>query len=85
MSTTNPLGFGVPRLAVRDGTDIERVIVQRPLQRVLAFLGYSIDDVCNDPIVRNQVIGYYKLHREVLRTCEVADLERQWNPTGISL
>lgn len=76
------MGFGTPRLEMGDGAEIERVIVQRPLQRVLAFLGCSIDDVCNDPIARNQVIGYYKLHRHVLRVCEATELERQWNPIG---
>jgi hypothetical protein len=60
---------------------VERV-VQRPLNRVLAFLGRSIDDVVNDPIVKNQVYGYYKLHRQVWRAGEVRELERQWNRTA---
>ncbi len=82
MSLINPLGFGIPRLEIRYGTEIERIIVRRPLHRVLSFLGHDINDVCNDPIVKNQVIGYYKLYREVQRSCEVVDLERQWNATG---
>ena len=60
---------------------VER-IVQRPLNRVLAFIGRTIDDVVNDPIVKNQVYGYYKLHRQVERASEIRDLERQWNPTA---
>jgi hypothetical protein len=60
---------------------VERV-VRRPLNRVLAFLGRSIDDVVNDPIVKNQVYGYYKLHRQVTRAGEVRELERQWNRTA---
>jgi hypothetical protein len=60
---------------------VERA-VQRPLNRVLAFIGRSIDDVVNDPIVKNQVYGYYKLHRQIERAAEVRDLERQWNPTA---
>jgi hypothetical protein len=55
---------------------------KRPLRRVLAFVGRSIDDVVNDPIARNQVYGYYKLCRRVERAAEVRELERQWNPTG---
>jgi len=78
----NLLGFGIPRLTIREGNDIERVVAHRPLRRVLSFLGYEIDDVCNDPIVKNQVVGYYKLYCEVQRVCEATDLERQWNPTG---
>jgi hypothetical protein len=60
---------------------VERV-VRRPLKRVLAFTGRSIDDVVNDPMVKNQVYGYYKLHRQIERAAEVRDLERQWNPTA---
>ena len=60
---------------------VERV-VQRPLNRVLAFIGRTIDDVVNDPIVKNQVYGYYKLHRQIERTSEIRELERQWNPTA---
>ena len=80
--------FGLPmRLAGSDGRAdvpeplVERV-VQRPLNKVLAFLGRSIDDVVNDPIVKNQVYGYYKLHRQVQRAGEVRELERQWNRTA---
>jgi hypothetical protein len=54
-------------------------MIQRPLQRILAFRGRSIDDVVNDRIVKNEIYGYYKLHRQVGRTCEVVGLERQWN------
>jgi hypothetical protein len=79
MSALDSLGYGIPRLRLPTGTDVERVIVQRPLQRVLSFLGRTIDDVINDPIVRNQVYGYYKLSRQVERGCEVVELERWWN------
>ena len=47
---------------------------------MLAFIGRTIDDVVNDPIVKNQVYGYYKLYRQIERSSEVRDLERQWNP-----
>ena len=60
---------------------VERV-VQRPLNRVLAFTGRTIDDVVNDRMVKNQVYGYYKLYRQVERASEVRELERQWNPTA---
>lgn len=55
------------------------VVVQQPLRRVMAAIGLSIDDVVNDPISRNLVFGYYKLYKQVKRTCEVVDLERWWN------
>jgi hypothetical protein len=55
------------------------IVVQRPLRRILAFTGRSIDDVVNNPIVKREVLGYYKLHKQIHRTAEVRDLERQWN------
>ena len=57
----------------------EIVQPQRVLRRILAFTGRTIDDVVNDPRVRNEVLGYYKLHRWVQRSSEIAELERQWN------
>ena len=80
---SDPLGiqsFGIER-PQRDR--IEHVIVQRPLQRVLAFTGRSIDDVINDPIARNEVTGYFKLYKWVQRGSEIGELERQWNSISI--
>ena len=56
----------------------EYVQVQRPLRRVLAFTRRSIDDVVNDPIAKREVLGYYKLYRQIERGVETSDLERQW-------
>ncbi len=64
----------------RTPNGIEYVVVQNPLRRVLAFRGRSIDDVVNNPIVKNEVICYYKLQKQIERVCESRDLERQWNP-----
>jgi hypothetical protein len=58
------------------------VVKERPLHRVLNFTGRTIDDIVNNPIVKNEVLGYYKLQRFVERRCEIVDLERQWNPLG---
>ena len=66
-----------PSIDLADPT--EYIVVQRPLRRVLAFTGHSIDDVVNNPIVKNEVLGYYKLHKQIHRAAEVRDLERQWN------
>jgi hypothetical protein len=59
-----------------------RHVSRRPLHRVLAFTGRSIDDVVNNPLAKNEVRGYYKLYRQVERAAEVRDLEKQWNPLG---
>jgi len=82
MSALNPLGFSTPRLSLHGGPNVERIVQQRPLRRVLAFLGYSIDDVINDPIARNEVLGYYKLYKQVERSCEITEMERAWNALG---
>ena len=83
MSIFNSLGIGIPRLTQPALDRHELVHVYRPLRRVMAFLGCSIDQVCTDPIVKNQVFGYFKLYKQINRHAEVRDLERQWNPTGV--
>ena len=74
------LGFGLRRLRpLEAGDKTEYVQVQRPLRRVLAFTGHSIDDVVNNPVARNKVRAFYKLYKDVERGCDVVDLERWWN------
>jgi hypothetical protein len=73
------LGFGVRRVLRREDEKIEQVLTQRPLHRVLAFTGNTIDDVINSPVVKNQVKGFYRLYRQIERQSEITDLERQWN------
>ena len=58
-------------------------VIQRPaLNRILNFTGRTIHDVVNDPIVKNEILGYYKLHKFISRRSEILDLERQWNSLG---
>jgi len=83
MSAFNSLGLGTPRLTRPASDRQELVQVHRPLRRVMAFLGCSIDQVCTDPIVKNQVFGYFKLYKDINRRSETRDLERQWNPAGV--
>ncbi len=59
----------------------ERLVIQKALDRILAFTGLTIDDVVNSPIARNKVRAFYKLHRWIDRESDILDLERQWNPT----
>ena len=74
------IGLGLRRLSPADtGDRTEFILVQRPMRRILAFTRRSIDDVVNDPIAKREVLGYYKLHKQVSRTIEVRELERQWN------
>ena len=59
---------------------LERRVIIKRLNRVLAFTRLTIDDVVNSPIAKNQVRGYYKLSKLIDRRSEIIDLERQWNP-----
>jgi hypothetical protein len=79
MSDLGSLGIGRPLLWRQPPGDVEHVIVHRPLDRILAFTGYSIDDVVDDPIAKNAVLGYYKLHKQIIRRGEILELERMWN------
>jgi hypothetical protein len=77
------LGFSkIPRLAA-ERQHVEHVLIQKTLARIFAFTGVDIDDVINNPIARNKVISYYKLHRWINRECEIRELERQWNPLKV--
>ena len=79
MSSFHTLGIRSARLPPGNGPSQQYVMPQRPLQRVLAFRGRSIDDVVNNWFVKNEILGYWKLHKQIGRTSEIIELERQWN------
>jgi hypothetical protein len=79
MSSFNTLGVRGVKLPAVEEISQQQVIVQRPLQRVLAFRGRNIDDVVNHWYVKNEILGYWKLHKQIERTSETVELERQWN------
>lgn len=66
----------------RDAQRIEHVHVQRTLHRLLAFTGRTIDDVVNCPIAKREILGYWKVQRQIDRATAVSELESQWNPLG---
>jgi len=82
MSDLGTLVGGRVRLDIDTDARVEFVLIQRPLARVLAFTGRSIDDIVNDPIAKNEVLGYFKLHKQIVRSSEIVELEQQWNPLG---
>jgi hypothetical protein len=49
------------------------------LGRVMAFRGVTIHDIVNNPIARNETLGYWKVLRQIERRSEILDFERQWN------
>jgi hypothetical protein len=79
MSSIQSLGIRSARLPSPNGPSQQYVVNQRPLRRVLAFRGRSIDDVVNNWFVKNEILGYWKLHKQIARTSEIVELERQWN------
>lgn len=82
MSSANVLGFRRSGLSSAEAPRTEYVLIQRPLDRILSFMGRSINDVVNCPMVKNQVVIYYKLHKWVDRESEISEMERAWNPLG---
>ena len=76
----NPLGLSSLPARRETQNGVEQVVLVGPLKRVLAFTGYSIDDVVENPIAKNVVREYFKLHKFVERGCEIVDLERWWSP-----
>ena len=85
MSSIWGIGLGGVDRRNNDEPATEHVIVQRPLQRVLAFRSRSIDDVVNSSLVKNEIYGYWKLMAHIKRRSEVLELERQWNALGSSV
>jgi hypothetical protein len=82
MRGLDSLGFG-GGLSRRRADSLDRteyVLTQRPLSRILSFTRRSIDDVVNSQIAKNEVLGYFKLSKQIDRVSEVRELERQWNP-----
>jgi hypothetical protein len=82
MAQMSGFGFSFSRRQSEAEPKVSYVMNQRPLQRVLNFTGRTIDDVVNNPIAKNEVLGYFKLHKFVRRRSEILDLEQQWNPIG---
>jgi hypothetical protein len=79
MSGLTSLGIGKAFLWGRPAGDPEFVVLHRPLDRILAFTGFSIDNVVDSPIAKNAVLGYYKLYKQISRSGEILELERFWN------
>jgi hypothetical protein len=80
MSQMRGFGIPLPRWVIDDEAKFSYVMRQRSLHRILNFTGRTIDDVVNNPIAKNEVLGYYKLHKFINRRSEIRELERQWNP-----
>ena len=79
MSLFSPFNIGRRYASPIPEARTQHLQEQRVLQRVLSFTGHTIHDVINDPIARQKVAGYYKLHKWIERESDIGELERQWN------
>ena len=82
MSSFQSLGIGSPGRTRGNEPSQQYIVTQRPLQRVLAFRGRSIDDVVNDWFVKNEIVGYWKLHKQIARSSEIVELEHNGTDDG---
>jgi hypothetical protein len=80
MSDFAPLGLSRISLPIRSADKTELLVIQRRLDRIFEHTGFTLDDVVNNPVARNAVLGYFKLSLMIDRRSEIVDLERQWNP-----
>jgi hypothetical protein len=83
MSDLTAFGLGAAPRSRPDGAAVEYVLIQRPLQKIMAFRGRTIDDIVNDRIVKIEIYGYWKLDRQIMRSNEIVDLERQWSAPAV--
>lgn len=68
-----------PRAVAAD-TPITHVQRERRFARLLAFAGWTIDDVVSNPIAKRDIVRWFKTDRRMHRQLEVLALEKQWNP-----
>ena len=53
------------------------------LARILEFCGLELSDCLGSVVEARRVEFYMNLGREIDRTGEVRELEKQWNPSGL--
>ncbi len=70
----DPLGINGAK-GVRVDTHVLHTVQHSPLQRILAFLNLSIDDVINNPVARTAVYYHWRIHNLIQRRCAAVDAE----------
>ena len=83
MSLLSSLGLGTPLVSVHRDGPVAMFSEAQILGRILRFTGYTINDVINDPIARNAVIGYFGLYRFIERRCAELDLDAAGKNRGL--
>jgi hypothetical protein len=79
MSQFGFLGIGPRRALQEEQPRAAHLLARLPLQRILAFRGRTIDDVVNNPVVKNEILAFWKLHKQLESMTEILELEQQWN------
>jgi hypothetical protein len=79
MSQFGFLGIGPRHTLRQDQPQAAYLLARLPLKRILAFRARSIDDVVNSPLVKNEILAFWKLHKQLETMTEIFELEQQWN------
>jgi hypothetical protein len=79
MSQFGFLGIGPRGKLQQDQPQAAYLLARLPLKRILAFRARSIDDVVNSPMVKNEILAFWKLHKQLQAMSEILELEQQWN------
>jgi hypothetical protein len=72
-------------IAVNSDAHYRFEVTRTALHRIMEFTGHSIDDIINNPIAGNEVLGYYKVYRYVERRCEAINAASRRNSGRVKL
>jgi hypothetical protein len=79
MNPLGSLGISPQSKLQQDYPQAAYLLARLPLTRILAFRARSIDDVVNSPLVKNEILAFWKLHKQLEAMGEIFELEQQWN------
>lgn len=85
MSSLRSLGIGSDPGPSNDSSRYQRAVSRSALRRILRYRRRSIHDVVNDPLVKMEVLGWYRLSRLVERRGDKIASDRQPRANGAKL
>jgi hypothetical protein len=86
MNSLRILGIGSSGPVTSDGTArYQQAISRLALRRILRYRKRTIDDIINNPLVKMEVLGWYRMSRFVERRCDKITSDRQSPANGVKL